>query len=100
MNHAEEMKMLTALQKIQKNTERIAIALEKLVKLNEETQVVTVLDPGFPDGKPPMYDCEVCCNTCANAPEMPTDESQEAWPTCRYFPDCVRHGNDKWEAKK
>lgn len=49
MTHTEEMKMLTALQKMQKNTERIAIALEKLVKQNEEMPVVTVLDPGFPD---------------------------------------------------
>lgn len=32
MNHNEEMKMLTALQKIQKNTERIAKALEKMAE--------------------------------------------------------------------
>lgn len=62
MNHNEEMKLLTAVQKLQKSTERIAIALENLVKLNEEAQVVTVLDPGFPDNKPPMYDCYNCGN--------------------------------------
>lgn len=62
MTHTEEMKMLTALQKMQKSTERIAIALEKLVKQNEEMPVVTMLDPGFPDGKPPMYDCYNCAN--------------------------------------
>jgi len=71
MTHTEEMKMLTALQKLQKSAERIAIALEKLVKLNEETPVVTMLDPGFPTDRQAMYDCYNCgncnggpCNDC------------------------------------
>lgn len=86
MNHTEEMKLLTAVQKLQKNTERIAIALEKLVKLSEETPVVTMLDPGFPIDKPPMYDCYNCANKDA-CPERGDDPCEGC------------DGYSKWEAR-
>lgn len=49
MTHTEEMKMLTALQKIQKNTERIANALEAMNNPRRIVEGALKREPEDPD---------------------------------------------------